>query len=108
MAIARIVGCFVLISPKILKPLRGQLGVLHRMLDVAMPQEELDRPRILLVVGKLIPTPMPELMRVYRESQLSALARLGKHLPHAGIGQRSFALGEKDVRGRAGQAFEFP
>ena len=56
MAIARIVACFVLIPPKILKPLRGQLGVLHRMLDVAMPQEEWDRPCILLVVGQLIST----------------------------------------------------
>jgi hypothetical protein len=78
------------------------------MLDVAMPQEELDRPRILLVVGELIPTPMPELMRVYGESQRSALACSSKHLAHAGIGQRSFALGEKDVRGLACQALEFP
>src|SRR5215831_11190253 len=47
-------------------------------------------------------------MRVYRESQRSALACLGKHLAHTGIGQRSFALGEKDVRGLACQALEFP
>ena len=73
-----------------------------------MSQEELDRPRILLVVGELIPTPMPELMRVYGESQRSALACLGKQLAHAGSGQRAFALGEKDVRGLARQALEFP
>src|SRR5262252_3534088 len=97
-----------LIPPKILKPLCRQLRVFHRMLDVAMSQEELDRPRILLVVGELIPTPMPELMRVYGESQRSALACLGKQLAHAGSGQRAFALGEKDVRGLARQALEFP
>jgi hypothetical protein len=73
-----------------------------------MPQEELNRPRILLVVGELIPTPMPELMRVHGESQLRALPCLGHHLAHAGIGQRSFALGEKDIRGLACQALKFP
>ena len=64
--------------------------------------------RPLRVVGELIPAPMPELMRLHGESQLSALARLGNHLPHAGIGQRSFTLGEKDVRGLTRQAFELP
>src|ERR1043166_887292 len=97
-----------LIPPKILKPLCRQLGVFHRMLDIAMPQEELDRPRILLVVGQLIPTPMPELMRVYGESQLSARARLGNHLAYAGIGERPFALREKHIGRLACQALEFP
>jgi hypothetical protein len=49
------------------------------------------------VVGQLIATPMPELMRVHGESQLRTFARLGNHLAYAGIGQRPFALGEKDV-----------
>ena len=92
MAIARIVACLVLIPPKVLKPLRCQLGVFDRVLDVTMSQEELDRPRILLVIGQLIPTPVPELMWVHGESQLRALARLGDHLPHAGIREWSFAL----------------
>src|SRR2546427_9736374 len=108
MAIARIVACLVLIPPKILKPLRGQLGVFHRMLDVAMPQEELDRPRILLVVGQLIAATMPELMRVYREPQPGALACLGHHLAHARIGQWPFALREKHIGRCACEALEFP
>jgi hypothetical protein len=57
-----------LIPPKILKPLRCQFGVFHRMLDIFVPQKKLDSPRILLVVGELIATPMPELVWVHRET----------------------------------------
>ena len=67
MTTPQMVACLVLIPPKILKPPRRQFGILHRMLDVTMAQEELDRPRILLVVGQLIAAPMPELMRMHRE-----------------------------------------
>ena len=58
-AILRIVASLVLIPPKILKPSRGQLRILHGMLDVAMPEEELDGPRILLIVGQLKAAAMP-------------------------------------------------
>src|SRR4051812_7594807 len=54
-------ACLVLISPKILKPPRRQFGIFHGMLNVPMPQIELDRARILFRIGQLIPTPMPEL-----------------------------------------------
>jgi len=107
MAIARIVACLVLIPPKILKLLRGQLGVLHRMLDIAMPQKEWDRPRILLVVGQLIAAPMPELMGVHGESQPRELASPGDHLAHARIRQWPFTLGEKHIGCVSRQAFEF-
>jgi hypothetical protein len=53
-------GYLVLIPPKILKALRCQLGVLHRVLNVPMPQVELDGARILVRIGQLIPTRMPE------------------------------------------------
>jgi hypothetical protein len=62
-----------------------------------MSQEELDGPRILLIIGELIPTAMPELMGMHRESQLGTLAGVGDHLPDARIGQRSLPLREKDV-----------
>jgi len=108
MTTPQMVACLVLIPPKILKPPRRQFGILHRMLDVTMAQEELDRPRILLVVGQLIAAPMPELMRMHREPQPGALTRLGHHLAHTRIGQRPFALREKHISRRACQALEFP
>lgn len=101
-------GYLVLIPPKILKSLRCQLGVLHRMLNVAMAQEELDGARILLVVGQLIPTRMPELVWLHRKAQCSHFARLGDHLADTRIRQGSLALREKDIGGLACQALEFP
>jgi hypothetical protein len=98
----------VVIPPKILKPLRRQLGVFHRVLNVPMSQVELDRARILVRIGQLIPTPVPELVWMHREAQLGDLTGVGDHLPDTGIRQRPLALGEKDVRGRACQPFEFP
>ena len=101
-------GYLVLITPKILKPPRRQVRVFHRVLNVPMPQVELDRARILVHLGQLIPTRMPELVRMHWKAQGSYLARLGDHLADTRIGQRAFALGEKDVRGLACQPFEFP
>jgi hypothetical protein len=61
----------VLIPPKILKSLRCQLGVFDSVLDVTMSQEELDRPRILLVVGQPLLLDSGVLgSRVVREAQL--------------------------------------
>jgi hypothetical protein len=68
------------------------------VLDVAMAQEELDGPRILLIVGELKAAAMPELMRVHGEAKCGNLARVGHHLPHARVGERTLALREKDVR----------
>lgn len=68
MAVPRIVACLVLIPPKIVKPPRRQFGIFYGMLDVAMPQEELDGPRILFIVGQLKAAAMPELMRMHREA----------------------------------------
>ena len=68
MAAPQIVAYLVLIPPKILKPSCRQLRVFDRVLDVAMPQEKLNGPRILLVIGELIAAPMPELVRVHREN----------------------------------------
>jgi predicted DNA-binding protein (UPF0251 family) len=86
----------VLIPPKILKPSCGQFGIFNRVLDVAMPQEELNSPRILLVVRQFKAAAMPQLMGVHRETQLGHLTRLRDHLADARIRERAFALREKD------------
>jgi hypothetical protein len=39
------------------------------MLNVPMPQVELDRARILVRIGQLIPTRMPELVRMHWKAQ---------------------------------------
>jgi len=67
--------CLVFIRPKILKPSRRQFGVFDGVLDVAMAQEELDGPRILLVVCQLKATAMAQLMGVHREAECGDLAR---------------------------------
>ena len=101
-------GYLVLITPKILKPPRRQVRVFHRVLNVPMPQVELDGARILVRIGQLIPTRMPELVRMHRKAQGGHLARLGDHLADTRIRQGSLALREKDRGGLAGQALEFP
>jgi hypothetical protein len=73
-----------------------------------MPQIELNRARILFRIGQLIPTPMLEWMRMHRKTQGGHFARLGDHLADTRIGQRSFALREKDIGGLACQALDFP
>src|SRR5882672_8910939 len=107
MAAPQIVAYLVLIPPKILKPSCRQLRVFDRVLDVAMPQEKLNGPRILLVIGELIAAPMPELVRVHREPQPGDLSGLGDHLAHARIRQWPFTLGEKHIGCVSRQAFEF-
>jgi hypothetical protein len=62
-----------------------------------MPQEELDGPRILLVVRQLLAAPMPELMGVHGESQPRELASPGDHRAHARIRQWPLTLGEKHI-----------
>lgn len=44
------------LSPKILEPGRGQLGISNCVLDIAMSQIGLQRPRIMAFVGKCITT----------------------------------------------------
>jgi hypothetical protein len=48
------------ISKKFLEPLRRQGGVARRILDVAMPEIRLDRPRIVAVICELVAAGMAE------------------------------------------------
>jgi hypothetical protein len=49
-----------LTSKKLLEPLRRQGGIAGRVLDIAMSQVRLDRPRIMTVVGEFIAAGMTQ------------------------------------------------
>jgi len=53
-----------LLSPKVLEPCRRRLGVAHRMLDVAVTEIRLERPRIMPSVGQCVSASMPQHVRV--------------------------------------------
>jgi hypothetical protein len=46
-------GC--LIAPKVFEPVRCQLGVTHRVLNVSVPEPSLQRPRVVASVLSLSP-----------------------------------------------------
>jgi hypothetical protein len=62
----------ILIPPKILKPPRRQRRVASRVLDIAVPQVGLQRPRIDPVVGQLEPAGVPEHVGVYFDPEVSS------------------------------------
>ena len=55
------------ILPKILKPVRGQIRVPRRVLDVAMPEVLLNRSRVVAVVGQFVAGRTAEHVRMNRE-----------------------------------------
>jgi hypothetical protein len=57
------------LPPEVLEPIRIQLGVAHRVLDVAVAQISLQRPRIVALVGQDEVAGVPEHMRMNLEAQ---------------------------------------
>src|SRR5262249_18786338 len=55
---------FTSIVPKILEPLRRELGVAHSVHDVLVSQVVLQRARVLSVVGELVARRVPQHVRV--------------------------------------------
>ena len=76
---------------------RHQLRVFDGVLEVAMPQEEFNGPRILLVVRELIAAPMPELRRMHREPKPGERPPGRSSCAHS---NRSAALGVRKARRR--------
>ena len=58
------------LAPEILEPVRRKLGVAHGVLDVAMAEPGLQRPRVVAGVGQGIATCVPEHVWMYRELHL--------------------------------------
>jgi hypothetical protein len=86
-----------LIPPKILEPVRGKLGVSHRVLDIAMTQEVLEGASIMTVVGQLVPTTMTEHVRVNGKSDSGILTGPCYDLSHRGGSHWSAALADEQI-----------
>src|SRR4051812_19385258 len=63
-------GLLVFVLPEILEPLRGQLGVPRRVLDVAMAEPLLNGSRVVSIVSQLKTTGVAQHVRVDREGEL--------------------------------------
>ena len=62
-----------LIAPEILEPICRQFSVAGGMLNVAVPQIMLDRPRVLPVVGQLVAGGVAQHVRMDRNGMAAAL-----------------------------------
>src|SRR5262252_10782970 len=58
------------LSPEVFEPVRGELGVAHRVLDVFVAEPRLQRPGVVAGVGERIAAAMPQHVRMYRELHL--------------------------------------
>jgi hypothetical protein len=65
--------CFGL-SPEVLEPIRRQLGVAHRMLDVLVAEPSLQRPRVVTGVCQCIPAGVAQHVREDRKGHTGTLA----------------------------------
>jgi hypothetical protein len=71
----------VLVLPKVLEPLRRQLGVSNGVLNVLVSQIVLKRARVLMVIGKLEPAGVAQHVRMDWEWHLGSLAEPAHHSP---------------------------
>ena len=69
----------------ILEPRRRQLSVAHRMLDVAMPEVNLQRTRIMTLISKRVPANVFEHMWVGLEPRLRCLSSPFDHGGQGGV-----------------------
>jgi hypothetical protein len=87
------------VPPEVLEPRRRHFGVADCMLDIAMPEVGLQRPRVVSPVGERVAACAPEHVRVVFEPQLRfgacTLDRAGK--PRRGE-RRSALRGENERR----------
>ena len=87
-------------TPQAFIPYRAQFGVAHRMPDVLVAEIGLDGPGVGAIVGKLVPTGMPQHVRMDLEAELCLVAQPLDHLLEAVHRDRCLALTHEQVRGR--------
>ena len=68
------------IVPEILEAGRRQLGVAHRVLDVAVPEIGLQRTGIDAVIGELEAAGVPQHVRMHRETEIGGNPKPRDHL----------------------------
>src|ERR1019366_5069643 len=81
------------IPPKTLESRRAELRVPDGVLNVPMPEPQLQCPRIVTVIGQLEAAGMPEHVGMHRESNLGLYTGARDHLAHAIGAHRSTAFG---------------
>src|SRR6516225_6024629 len=62
------------LSPEVLEPVRGQLGVAHRVLDVFVAEPRLQRPGVVAGIGERVAAAVPQHVRVDRERHFGPLS----------------------------------
>jgi len=65
----------MLIPPEASEPIRRQLGIPNRMLNVSVPQVVLNRPRVVAVVRQLVAARVVPHVRMHEEAQRGDGAR---------------------------------
>ena len=85
------------ITPEVFESIRRQLGIAGGVLDVAVSQVLLDRPRILPVVGQFVPGGMAKHMWVNLKRDASLAPSPIDDLAYRIDGERSLALADKHV-----------
>ena len=80
-------------SPEVLEPARRQLGVSHRVLDVAVAEVSLQRSRIVALVGQRKATGVAQHVRMSRKAELGLDASALHHARKACRGERRAPLG---------------
>ena len=78
--------------PEVLEAGRRQLGVAHRVLDVAVPQIGLQRAGIDAVIGELEAAGVAQHVRVHWETEIGRNAKPRDHLTKARGRERRAAL----------------
>src|SRR5262249_44401692 len=84
--------------PKVLEPVRGKLGIAHRVLDVLVPEPGLQRPGVVAGVGQRVAATVAQHVRMDREWHAGALAEARKQCPEALGRHRAAALAREHVR----------
>ena len=84
--------------PEVLEAGRRQLGVAHRVLDVAVAQIGLQRAGIDAVIGELEAACVPQHVRMDRETEAGRDAESGDHLAKARRRERRTAFRRENER----------
>src|SRR5262249_50284951 len=87
----------VSVPPKLVEPLRCQLGVPDRVLDILVAEVMLDGPCILAVIDKLEACRVTKHMRMNCAAQPGQLASTLNHLPNRSPTDGAIAFGSEHV-----------
>src|SRR5262245_7132829 len=86
-------------APEVLEPVRRQLRVAHRVLDVLVPEICLQRPRVVASVGERVAGSVAQHVRMDGKGHASALTDAAEQSVEALGRHRSTALGREYMRG---------